>query len=93
MKFPIPKNQKQLKDFLGLTNFYNRFTDKYAETTQPLLELLKKGCRFIWTPELNNCFQQVKESVSYTHLDVYNRQGLIRDRISRISVGKEQAVD
>ena len=61
MKFPTPKNQKQLKGFLGLTNFYNRFMDKYAETTQPLLELLKKGCKFIWTPELNNCFQQVKE--------------------------------
>ena len=61
MKFPTPKNQKQLKGFLGLTNFYNRFTDKYAETTQPLLELLKKGRKFTWTPELNNCFHQVKE--------------------------------
>ena len=53
MKFPTPRNQKQLKGFLGLTNFYNRFTDKYAETTRPLLELLKKGHKFPWTPELN----------------------------------------
>ena len=37
MEFPKPKNQKQLKGFLGLTNFYNRFTSKYAETTQPCL--------------------------------------------------------
>ena len=37
--FLIPRNQKQLKGFLGLTNFYNRFTDKYAQTTQPLLNL------------------------------------------------------
>ena len=61
MKFPTPRNQKQLKGFLGLTNFYNRFTDKYAETTKPLLELLRKGHKFTWTPELNECFQQVKE--------------------------------
>ena len=27
----------------------------------PLLELLKKGHKFAWTPELNKCFQQVKE--------------------------------
>ena len=58
--FPIPRNQKQLKRFLGLTNFYNRFTDKYAETTQPLLDLLKKGKKFTWTPELDRCFQEVK---------------------------------
>ena len=43
MKFPMPKNQKQLKGFLGVTNVYNRFTTKYAEATQPLHELLKKG--------------------------------------------------
>ena len=30
-EFRRPKNQKQLKGFLGLTNFYNRFTNKYAE--------------------------------------------------------------
>ena len=36
MKFPTPRNQKQLKGFLGLTNFYNSFTDKYAETTRPV---------------------------------------------------------
>ena len=57
--FPVPKNQKQLKGFLGLTNFYNRFTAKYAETTQPLLDLLKKGKKFIWTPELDRCFNEV----------------------------------
>ena len=54
--FPIPKNQKQLKGFLGLTNFYNRFTDRYAETTQPLLILLQKGKKFLRTPELDQCF-------------------------------------
>ena len=61
--FPIPKNQKQLKGFLGLTNFYNRFTDKYAETTQPLLMLLRKGKKFLWTPELDQCFQEVKKCI------------------------------
>lgn len=58
--FPRPKNQKQLKSFLGLTNFYNRFTDKYASFTQPLLELLKKDKRFRWTEELDQQFERVK---------------------------------
>lgn len=40
--FPCPKNHKQLKGFLGLTNVYEKFTDKYPAATQPLLKLLKK---------------------------------------------------
>lgn len=58
--FPRPKNQRQLKSFLGLTNFYNRFSDKYAECTQPLLELLKKERKFRWTPELDQHFSNIK---------------------------------
>ena len=60
MDFPAPKNPKQLKGFLGLTNFYNRFTSKYAEATQPLHELLKRGRKFSWTKELCDCFQRFK---------------------------------
>ena len=50
----------RLKGFLGLTNFYNRFTSKYAETTQLLHELLKKDRKFLWTAELEDCFVRVK---------------------------------
>ena len=41
--FPIPRNHKGLRAFLGLTGYYRRFTPLYAERTQPLLELTKKG--------------------------------------------------
>lgn len=41
-KFPTPKNRKQLKGFLGMTNYYSKFTRKYSDTTYPLLQLLKK---------------------------------------------------
>ena len=33
LNFPSPRNLKQLKGFLGLINFYNKFTNKYAEYT------------------------------------------------------------
>lgn len=61
LNFPTPKNQKQLKGFLGLTNFYNRFTSKYAEYTQPLLKLLQKGIKFKWTQEIDDQFNTVKQ--------------------------------
>ena len=61
LKFPTPRNPKQLKGFLGLTNFYNKFTDKYAEYTQPLLKLLQKGNKFQWNSVMAEQFQRVKE--------------------------------
>ena len=30
MEFPIPKNTKQLRGFLGLVNFYSKFSSKHA---------------------------------------------------------------
>lgn len=59
--FPRPRNQKKLKEFLGITNFYNRFTSKHAEVTQHLLTLLQKGQWFVQTIELEVCFQHVKK--------------------------------
>lgn len=38
-KFPSPKNHKQVKGFSGLTNFFNKFINKYAQLTKPLLHL------------------------------------------------------
>ena len=59
--FPRPRNQKQLKGFLGLTNFYNRFTSRYAETTSLLIQLLKKERCFKWTEQHDRQFNLVKE--------------------------------
>ena len=36
MRFPEPKNIKQLQSFLGLCNFYRKFQENYAHTTSKL---------------------------------------------------------
>lgn len=75
--FPRPKNQKQLKGFLGLTNFYNKFSSRYAGITQPLTQLLKKNVKFIWTKEVDECFNEVKRlfinTVMLRHPDPHKR--------------------
>lgn len=90
INFPTPKNQKQLKGFLGLTNFYNRFTSKYAATTQPLLDLLKKDRKFKWTAEHEKHFNTVKqlflETVMLKHPDV-NKQYYVQTDASNYAVG------
>lgn len=60
MKFPTPRNAKDIKAFLGLTGYYRRFTPGYADATIPLIELLKKGKKFNWLPCHQEAFTTVK---------------------------------
>jgi O-acetyl-ADP-ribose deacetylase (regulator of RNase III)/transposase InsO family protein len=62
-KFPVPRNQKQIKSFLGLTNFYRKFISGYSLISQPLRELLKNDRKFLWTKECEESFQELKEKL------------------------------
>ena len=42
-EFPTPRTKKQVRQFLGLTGYYRRFIEKYAEHTFALTEATKKS--------------------------------------------------
>jgi hypothetical protein len=43
LDWPIPKNVKQLRGFLGLTGYYRRFIKSYAKITGPFNLVVKEG--------------------------------------------------
>ncbi|GJY21132.1 hypothetical protein Tco_0393698 [Tanacetum coccineum] len=47
--WPVPKNIKQLKSFLGLTGYYKRFIKDFATLSRPLTQLLKNAYK--WSEE------------------------------------------
>lgn len=47
-EWPMPKNVKQSRGFLGLTRYYRRFIKGYAVITKPLNAVLKKNS-FEWS--------------------------------------------
>lgn len=50
-KFPNPTNVSEIKQFLDLTGYYQRFISNYSAIVKPLTNLLKKDTPFIFNDE------------------------------------------
>ena len=44
--FPVPKTQKNVKQFLGFAGYYRRFINGFSKIASPLNQLLKKRYTF-----------------------------------------------
>lgn len=60
-KFPIPKDVKRVRQFLGFVNYYRRFIKNLAEITKPMTILLQKDRPFIWGSEQQTAFDKLVE--------------------------------
>ena len=61
--FPVPKTLKSLRSFLGMTNYYSKFVDKYREIASPLYKLTRKNVPFIWTEKCQQAFERLKDGL------------------------------
>lgn len=59
-EFPLPKNQKQIKQFLGLAGYYRKFIQNFAAIAKPLTVLLKKDEKFNWGEPQQKSFNKFK---------------------------------
>ena len=54
---------KQLRSFLGLMSYYQRFVPRFSHIAAPLHKLLKKDAPYDWTINQEQAFQTLKEKL------------------------------
>ena len=60
-RFPQPQNQSEVRSFLGLANQLSQFSSEFTQVAIPLRALLKKKAPFVWTPEIQKSFEDLKK--------------------------------
>jgi len=63
-KAPSPRNVGELRSFLGLINYYQKFLPNLSGTLHPLHKLLNKGVPWEWSDDCQTAFNQVKDMLS-----------------------------
>ena len=56
----VPQNLSELRSFLGLTNYFRRFVQGYANLVGSLTNLLRKDAPFVWSADCQAAFDGVK---------------------------------
>ena len=65
-KFPIPKNQTEVKSYLGLASYYRRFVSNFAAIARPLHKASETSSVFSWTEEAQDAFETLKTRLTST---------------------------
>lgn len=64
--WPIPKNVKQVRSFLGLCSYYRRFVKNFADIAKPLHSLTEAGRKFEWIKPCQESFDTLKQALTST---------------------------
>ena len=63
-QYPVLRNHKEIKQFLGLVGYYRRFIKNFSSLTQPFTSLLKKNTPFKWEMRQQINFEKIKQVLS-----------------------------
>ena len=64
VRYPRPKNEKELQRFLGMCNYYRRFVKNFAKIARPLYDLTsRKVSKFEWTSIHEQAFVDLKSAM------------------------------
>ncbi|KAA0058382.1 Transposon Tf2-6 polyprotein [Cucumis melo var. makuwa] len=84
--WPVPKNAREIRGFLGLTGYYRRFVHHCGSIAAPLIQLLKKGGLY-GTLKLKKPLESSMVSLPVLALPNFNQPFEIETDASGVGVG------
>ena len=83
-------SSQDIRRFLGLTGFYQKFIPNYAQKAALMTRLLRKTTPFEWTQEQENSFNTLKHDIMHSATLTYpnmDKVFIINTDASDIAVG------
>ena len=62
--WPRPSDKTEIKQFLGLVNYYRKMVPEFSEIAIPLSRLTKKRAQFEWGQEQEAAFEKLKQCLT-----------------------------
>jgi hypothetical protein len=56
LDWKLPKPMHQVRSFLGLVGYYQRFILNFSKIVKPITKLLKKGNKYVWSKDCDDAF-------------------------------------
>jgi hypothetical protein len=63
--WPAPKDVHQVRQFLGLANYFRKFIQGYAAMARPLQDLIVLKQAYRWTPQAQKAFTDIKHALTH----------------------------
>jgi len=62
-EYPRPKNAREVKKFLGISNYFRRLIHNYSKRSAPLRALMAKDVPFVWSESQEQSFCDIRDSL------------------------------
>ena len=64
--WPVPKDVTDVRSFMGITGYYQRFIEGFSRITNLITSLQKKGNKFDWNQKCKESFKKLKTLLTRT---------------------------
>lgn len=69
--WPTPTTVKEVRTFLGLSSYYRRYIQHFADISKPLNSLTQKNVAFEWSDECAHAFHELKSKLTTAPILAY----------------------
>ena len=64
LSWNLPHDVSEVRSFLGMARYYQRFIEGFSKIAKPMTSLLEKNAKFIWTEQCQASFEELKKRLT-----------------------------